>query len=78
MDVILLFYKVALLVLIAFADPEVGGGGGRGSGLPLENHKNIVFLAILVRLPWKMTKLPSQHSLSGYHRPVGGPMMASY
>ena len=37
---------------------------------PLENHKNIGFLAILLRIPWKMTKLPSQLSLSGYHRPA--------
>ena len=64
-----------------------GGTGGQDS-LPQENHKNIIFLAILVRIPfpWKITKLPSQHSLSGYHWPVsetpfqwrfaGGPMMA--
>ena len=26
------------------ADPE-GGGGGRGSGTPLKNHKNIGFLS---------------------------------
>ena len=31
-----------------------GGGGGRGSGPPLENHKNIgIFLAILVPVPLK-------------------------
>ena len=25
--------------------------------------------AILVRIPWKITKLPSQHSMLGHHRP---------
>ena len=41
-----------------------GGGGGEGSGPPLKNHN----LAILVRIPWKSTKLPSQHSMLGQHR----------
>ena len=27
--------------------------------------KNIFFLAILVRIPWEITKLPSQHSMLG-------------
>ena len=26
-------------------DPEEGGGGDRGSGPPLKNHKNIGFLS---------------------------------
>ena len=47
---------LALLLLIggysACADPE-GGGGGQGVPTPLENHKNIVFLAILVPIPLK-------------------------
>ena len=30
-----------------------GGGGGQGPGPPLENHKYIVFLAILVRIALK-------------------------
>ena len=28
------------------------------------------FLSILVRIPWKITKLESQHSMSGHHRPA--------
>ena len=46
------------------------------------------FLAILVRVPWKITKLPSQPSMLGHHRPTsetpfkwcfaGGPMMARF
>ena len=40
----------------ACADP-----GGQGARIPLENG----FLAILVRIPWKTTKLSSQHSLLG-------------
>ena len=38
-----------------------GGGGGQGVQTPLENHKNIGFLAILVPIPLKITNLPSQH-----------------
>ena len=69
-------------------DPYADLEGGLGVQTPLENHKNIVFLAILVRIPRKITKLSRQHSLSGYmyHRPASetpfkwrfavGPMMA--
>ena len=41
-------------------DPE----GDRGPD-PLKNHKNIGFLAILVRSPGTMEKSPSQHSMLG-------------
>ena len=43
--------------------------GDRGSG-PQKSHKiNIIgFLAMLVRIPLKITKLPSQHSMLGHHR----------
>ena len=44
------------------------GGGVRGSGHPLKNHKSIGFLSNLVRIPWKITNLPSQHSMLGVHR----------
>ena len=45
--------------------------GDRGSGPPpLKNHKNIGFLAIQVLLLRKVTKLPSQHSMLGHHRPA--------
>ena len=54
-------------------DPECvwGGGGDRGSRppLPVEKHKKIGFLAILFWTPWKITKLPSQHSMLGHHQP---------
>ena len=45
-------------------------GGTGGPDPPGKSQKYWVFLAILVRIPWKMTKLSSQHSLSGYHRPA--------
>ena len=42
--------------------------GNRGSEPPLENHKNIVFLAIQVPIPLKIVKLPSQLSILGHNR----------
>ena len=61
----------------------------RGQGFltpPLRNHKNIEFLVNTG--PEKNTKLPSQHSMLGHHRPpakrhlnwrfAGGPMMARF
>ena len=60
-----------------------GSRGGTG-----KSQKYRFFLAILVWIPWKITKLPSQHSLSGYHWPAsktpfkwrfaGGRMMACF
>ena len=47
------------------ADPE---GGGKGSGPPLENYKNIGFLCNTGPDSIKITKLPSQHSMLGHHR----------
>ena len=71
-----------------------GSRGGQGFRTPpppppLENYKNIGFLSIiLVRIPWKITKLPSQHSMLGHHWPAsetplkwrfaGRPMMARF
>ena len=62
------------------------GGGGRGSGLPLENDKHIGFLSNTGPDPLKITKLPIQHLMLGHHRPAsetplkwcfaGGPLMA--
>ena len=47
-----------------------GFRGGRGSGPPFqENHKAMGSLAILVRIHWKITKLPSQQSILGHHQP---------
>ena len=56
------------------------GGGDRGSGPPLENHKNIGFLAILTR-SLKIVKLPSQLSILASETPfkwcfAGGPKRA--
>ena len=45
-----------------------GSRGGRGSGPPLKNHKNIGFLINTCLDPLKITKLPSQHSMLGHHR----------
>ena len=59
-------------------------GGGKGSGPPPpEKSQKYRVLAILVRIPWKITKLPGQHSMVGHHRPAsetsfGGPMMAPH
>ena len=59
---------------------------GQGSGLPLENYKNIGFLSNTGPDPLKITKLPIQLSMLGHHRPAsqmpfkwrfaGGPMKA--
>ena len=61
-----------------------GGGGGGGQGVR-KNHKNIGFLSNTGPDPLKITKLSSQHSMLGHHRPsskttfkwnfAGGPMM---
>ena len=48
-----------------------GGGTGGPDPPPLKNHKNIGFLG-----PWKITKLPSQHSMLGHHRPASETPMA--
>ena len=66
---------------------EGGGGVGRGSGLPLENHKNIGFFSYTGPDPLKIVKLPSQLSILGHNwhdsetpfqwRFAGGPKTAS-
>ena len=60
-----------------------GGGGGQGVRTPQKNHNKI---AIPARIPGKITKLPSQHSMLGHYLPAsetpfqccfaGGQMMA--
>ena len=45
-------------------------GGTGGLDPPLENYKNIGFLSNTGPDPLKITKLPSQHSILGNHRPV--------
>ena len=50
------------------ADPE-GGGGGAGVRTPLPK-KILSFLAILVQIPWRITKLTSWHSMLGHHKPM--------
>ena len=55
---------------------------------PLKNHKKnrVPFFEILVQIRWKITKLPSQHSMLGHHRLpgelkwrfTGRPMMALF
>ena len=46
--------------------------GDRGSGPPPppETYKNIGFLSNIGPDPLKITKLPSQHSMLGHHRPA--------
>ena len=66
-----------------------GETGADPDHLPLENHKakSFIFkLAILVQIPFEITKLPIQHLMLGHHEPAskalfktgftGGPMMA--
>ena len=58
---------------------------GAGDPDPLKYHKNIGFLSNTGPDPLKITKLSSQHSILGHHRPAsetslkwrfaGGPMM---
>ena len=43
-------------------------GGGRGSGPPLKNHKNIGFPSNVDPHPLKSTKLPSRLSKVGHYR----------
>ena len=64
-----------------------GGGGGRVYGPPERSQKK-VFLAILVRIPWKIAKLLGQNSMLDHHRDAsetpfkwrfsGGLMMARF
>ena len=49
--------------------PE-GGGGGRGSGPPLKNHKIYGFLATRSGSP-ENSQIPCQHSILGHH--IGTP-----
>ena len=46
------------------------GGGGRGSGPPMVNYKNVGFLSNTGPDPLKITKLPNQYSMLGHHRPA--------
>ena len=62
-----------------------GRGGAVGPDPPpraLKNHKAIWFLSNTCPDPMKIiTKLPSQHSMLGHHRPArfaGRPMMARF
>ena len=69
------------------AHARIKRGTGVPDPLPLKNHKNIGFQSNTGPDPLKITKLPSQHSILGLHRPVpvsetpfkwrfaGGPMM---
>ena len=62
------------------------GGGDRGSGSPLKNHKNIGFLSNTGPHTLKITKLSGTNSMLGHHGHAskmefkwcfaGGPKMA--
>ena len=60
---------------IPCADPE-GGGGGQGAGPPLKNRKNIGFLAIQVRIPWKIAATKPSFNIGPSWCFAGGPIMA--
>ena len=87
---VVLWFTTLQLVQFLYQHGRIqrGGGGDRGSGHPWKITKIKVFLAILVQIPWKITKLPSQQSMLGHHRPAsetpfkwrftGGPMMAPF
>ena len=47
-----------------------GGGQGVRTPPPLENYKNKGFISNTGPDPLKITKLPSQHSMLGHHRPA--------
>ena len=61
-------YLLSFLVKKSFrptcADPE----GGHGVRTPVKNHKNIGYYSNTCPDPLKITKLPSQYSVSGHHR----------
>ena len=49
---------------------RIQGGAGTGGPDPPEISQNIRFLGFLerlIRIPWKITKLLSQHSIMGHH-----------
>ena len=50
---------------LAWADPE---GGLQLVRTPLKDKKKTVFLVILVRIPWKISKLLGQNSMLGHLR----------
>ena len=72
-------------VIRSCADSEVGG---QGALTPAGKSQKYRFLAMLVRIRVKTTKLPSHPLLSGYHQPAsetpfklrfaGGPIMARF
>ena len=67
---------------------EYRGGGGAGVRTHLKNRNAIGFLSNTGPDPLKITKLPSQHSMLGHHRPAsetsfewrfaGAPLMARF
>ena len=56
------------IITRACAAPEMGVDRRSGPPPPLKNHKNIGFLSNSGPDPLKTTKLPSQHSMLGYHQ----------
>ena len=59
------------LMLVVHMRESRGGGGAGDPNPPGKIHTYIYgVLAILVRFPWKITILPSQHSMLGLYRPA--------
>ena len=52
----------------SWADPE--GGGGQGVRTPTEKSQKYGVFSNTGQDPLKTTKLPSQHSMLGHHRPT--------
>ena len=68
-----------IILPVPCSDPEGGTGGPPLPPPspppppplpPLKNHKNIDFLSNTGQDPLKFSKLPSQHSMLGHHRPA--------
>ena len=63
LDIILSRAWITKALIRLCLDPE----GNRGSRPPPEKSQKFRVLAILVRIPWKITKLQSQNSMLGHH-----------
>ena len=56
------WFQILLFLILRHAGIQ---RGSRGPDLPRKITKLLGVLAILVHIPWKITKLPSHHSMLG-------------